>query len=525
MINKKLIFLSGLVILLVSNIFITTELDAKKKIKKKPGVKYIDINVVKGIRKEVYLDFPVGKTWGPSDTSVFSVTLEKKKDFPNLAKDRLVFRGATSRKFASTDLWVYDENDVLKIVYNVTVTDYNIKRILGFLKKELKNVEGLKMYIREDKIVLDGEILLPDDIARINQVISGFEPVFKVQYKLSPTLFKVVAEKMEKEIGLPDVHVEVVNEKFFLKGIVDDNVQLKYVVDKATAYLPKYFFEPFVNLQGAGGELKEPNTDESLINYDFLKIKQAIEKPKKLIKIVVYFVEITKGFEDNFGFSWSPTIDTSASNATMTWSSKKTDDKGNAIEPLATTITGIIQNFIPKLKNAVDTKRGRVIQTSAITIENEASGAINKTTEYPYIITTADQIQTKTFKVGIQVKLTPKIMGLVDSSQDISLAPVEVEVSQLVSMSANGLPITTSNNMSTYINLKSGDTAAIGGIVQNTGYKGFKEGSDEKNVIIDLTRSKSFQRNKTQFVMFVTPEIVVSAAEASKKAKEAFNVK
>jgi pilus assembly protein CpaC len=98
-------------------------------------------------------------------------------------------------------------------------------------------------------------------------------------------------------------------------------------------------------------------------------------------------------------------------------------------------------------------------------------------------------------------------------------------VSQLVSMSANGLPITTSNNMSTYINLKSGDTAAIGGIVQNTGYKGFKEGSDEKNVIIDLTRSKSFQRNKTQFVMFVTPEIVVSAAEASKKAKEAFNVK
>ena len=132
----------------------------------------------------MYLDFPVGKTWGPSDTSVFSVTLEKKKDFPNLAKDRLVFRGATSRKFASTDLWVYDENDVLKIVYNVTVTDYNIKRILGFLKKELKNVEGLKMYIREDKIVLDGEILLPDDIARINQVISGLNQCLKFNINL-----------------------------------------------------------------------------------------------------------------------------------------------------------------------------------------------------------------------------------------------------------------------------------------------------------------------------------------------------
>lgn len=525
MISKNLALWTGLVCVSLALVFTGTDVYAKKKIKKKPTVKYVDINVVKGVRKEVYIDFPVGAIWGPSDKSVFEVNWDKKKENPSLPKDRLVFKGTSSRKFASTDLWIYDENNVLRTVYNVTVTDYNLKRIFSFLKREFRNVEGLKMYIRDEKIVLDGEILLPDDIARMNQVISGFEPVFKIQYKLSPTLFKIVAEKMEKEIGIPDVHVDVVNEKFVLKGTLEDNDQLDYVVNKARAYLPKYFYNPFIDLkEGGGGSLWEPNADE-VLNFDFLKVKQAIPKPEKLIKVVVYFVEITKGFEDNFGFAWAPAISTDTSNATMTWSTQSKDSEGNVVEPFTATVTGVISNFIPKLKNAVDSKRGRVIQTSAITIENGATGTINKTTDYPYTVVTANTTDTKSFKVGIQIEMTPKILGVADSSQDIGFNPIKVDVSQLVSMSANGLPVTTSNNIATALNLKSGDTAAIGGIIQNIGYKGYSEGSGDANVIIDLTRSKSFQRNKTQFVIFLTPEIISSAAEASKKAKENFNVK
>ncbi len=507
--------------------FYCSDVYAKKKIKKRPGVKYTDLNVVKGIRKEVYLNFPLGTIWGPSDTNVFQVTPEKKKDNPNLAKDRLVFKGTSTQQQASSDLWVYDENNVLKIVYNVTVTNYNIKRIYGFLKREFRNIEGLKMYIREDKIVLDGEILLPDDIARINQVITGFQPIFKVQYRLSPTLFKVVAEKMEKEIGLPDIHVDVINEKFILKGMAEDDYQLEYIVNKAMAYLPKYFYQPDVNLPSAGGSLVEPNAD-SPINYDFLKVKQAIEKPKKLIKIVVYFVEISKGFDEKFQFSWAPSI-TDDSKATATWSTQKatTDPAtGDSLNSSVATITGIISNFIPKLTNAVNTKRGRIIQTSAITVENDTKGSVSKKTSYPYLVVTQTATDTKFFEVGLDMEITPKILGMVDSSQDIQL-PVTISVSQLVSMSASGMPVTTGNKVSTIVNLKSGDTAAIGGIVQNTGYKGYTEGTQDAklNPIIDLTRSKSFQRDKTQFVIFITPEIISSAVEGSKKAKESFNVK
>ena len=466
----------------------------------------------------------MGSIWGPSDTSVFQVTPEKKKDNPTLAKDRLVFKGTATTRTASSDLWVYDENNVLKTVYNVTVTSYNLKRIYGFLKREFKNVEGLKMYIREDKIVLDGEILLPDDIARINQVITGFEPVFKVQYRLSPTLFKVVAEKMEKEIGLPDIHVEVINEKFVLKGMAEDDDQFNYITNKAMAYLPKYFYQPDVNLPSAGGSLVEPNADTPII-YDFLKVKQAIEKPKKLIKIVVYFVEISKGFEDKFGFSWAPSI-TDSSSATATMSTQKTDSSGAAVQPFVATITGVINNFIPKLTNAVNTKRGRVIQTTAITVENESKGNISKKTSYPYLVVTQNNTDTKTFDIGLDMEITPKILGMVDSSQDIQL-PVTISVSQLVSMLPNGMPVTTGNKISTIVNLKSGDTAAIGGIVQNIGYKGYSEGAQDAklNPIIDLTRSKTFQIDKTQFVLFITPEIISSAVDGSKKAKESFNVK
>jgi len=504
----------------------------KKKLKKHKKVKYRDVNVVMGVRKEIYFDFPVSTTIPPFSTNknVFDTKLEKKEQNPKLEKDRIIL---TARNEGVTDLWIYDDQDILKFVYNVTVTKQNLKRVLGFLKREFRNVEGLKMYIREQLIILDGEILLPEDIARIHQVISGFENVFKIQFKLSPTLYNIIAEKMEKEIGLPDVHVEVINQRFVIKGNVKSRDEFDYVSYKAALYLPKYFYVPSYGDPTSAGDLVAPAEefrDQPIINY-FLTITVPDAPIDKVIKMVVYFIEIAKGFDNDFGFTWAPSVDTSNSHLNLSYSTSPSTSTttgttaSSETQPFVGTITGIINNFIPKLKDVVDHKRGRVIQSAAVSVQDGKQSSIQKMTKYPYLITAPNSAPTTSFaNVGIGIGLTPTILGNKETSLDINLG-INISVSQVVSMSTIGVPVSSEDSISTFVNMKSDETAAIGGIVGNISSRSYGNSGGDENVIINLSRSKSFKKDKSQFVIFITPTILKSTSEGSEDAKEKFRIR
>jgi len=500
----------------------------RRKVKRKARVKYRDQNVVLGIRREVFFDFPLGNIKGPTDVSIFRYKINKREQNPKLAKDMIVLTGL---KAGITDLWIYDNQDVLRIVYNVTVTPQNLKRVMGFLKQELKNVEGLKMYIRERLIILDGEILLPEDIARIHQVITGFEQgIFKIQFRLNPILFNIVAEKMEKEIGLPDVHVEVVNQRFVIKGEVNSKDEFNYVTYKAALYLPKYFYMPYVGDPTQAGELVPPAEefrDQPIINY-FLLVRDADDPIDKVIKVAIYFVEIAKGFENNFGFTWAPSLDASNSNIKIGYSfpTQATNEAGDELPAFTSTVTGIINNFIPKLKDAVKHERGRVIQSAAITIQDGKPGKIKKITKYPYLVTAPNSAPTTRFApVGISIGLTPTILGNnKQESDDINLG-LKIEVSQVISMSSIGVPVSSENALETTVNMKSNETAAVGGIVNNLSSKSYGNSGGDDNIIINLSRSKSFQKNRSQFVVCITPTILKTTSEGSGEIKEKFRIR
>jgi pilus assembly protein CpaC len=498
----------------------------KKKLTKHQKVKYRDINVVLGIRKEVYFDFPLGEVRNPTDTSIYRFEKNLKAQNPKLEKDRIIITGLKS---GMTDLWVYDNQDVLKYVYNVTVTAQNLRRILLFLKKEFRSIEGLKMYIREQLIVLDGEILLPEDIARIHQVITGFENVFKLQFKLNPSLFNIIAEKMEKEIGLPDVHVEVINQRFVIKGNVKSKEEFNYVSYKAALYLPKYFYVPSVGEPTGAGDLIAPAEefrDQPIINY-FLTITEPDPPVNRVIKITVFFVEIAKNFQNDFGFTWAPSVDTDNSKMTFSYNTDTSAATTATAQPFIGTVTGIIQNFIPKLKDAVSHDRGRVIQSAAITVEDTKPGTIEKSTQYPYLVTAPNSSPTTQFaSVGIGMGLTPTILGNKETSNDLNLA-LNVKVQQVVSMTSGvtGVPITATNAVTTQVNMKSEETAAIGGIINNTSTRAYGNNGGDDNIIINLSRSKNFKKNKSQFVVFITPTILKTTSEGSEEVKERYRIR
>jgi pilus assembly protein CpaC len=287
-------------------------------------------------------------------------------------------------------------------------------------------------------------------------------------------------------------------------------------------YLPQYYYTPNTgsppNGEGALNSVTEYG--KTLLVWDFIKVIEPEAPIDKDVKILVHFVEIAKKFEKSFGFSWAPSLDSSGSNINMnyTYDSSAASNNQDTAKTL-TTITGIINNFIPKLNNALNHNKGRVLQSAAITIRNNTEGTIKKTTSIPYKTTVNGQASTANAEIGMELKIKPELIG---TANDISLG-ISVAVKQIVSQTVNG-PIVSGDNVSTNIMIKSSDTAAIGGLIQNTSSTSYGTGGSDPNVIVSLSKSKDFQKDKSQFVMFVTPEIIDTAKKGSEALSKKFKI-
>ncbi len=74
--------------------------------------------------------------------------------------------------------------------------------------------------------------------------------------------------------------------------------------------------------------------------------------------------------------------------------------------------------------------------------------------------------------------------------------------------------------------MESGKSAALAGMIKNVSYKLFdKEPTAAQLSIFSIYHSKDFQSDKSQFIMFITPQIVEDASKGSNELKRKFRVK
>ena len=100
------------------------------------------------------------------------------------------------------------------------------------------------------------------------------------------------------------------------------------------------------------------------------------------------------------------------------------------------------------------------------------------------------------------------------------------KLSQLVGSTQAG-PLTTNNLIETEITVRSGQSAAVGGLITNratTEYNRLPAGAPT-NPIISLYASKAFNSGHSQFVVFITPIIKSSASAGSEKIKQKFRLR
>ena len=186
-------------------------------------------------------------------------------------------------------------------------------------------------------------------------------------------------------------------------------------------------------------------------------------------------------------------------------------------------ITGTINNLLPKLNWAKEHGHARVLESSSMIVQDGKQGSLNSVSKVPYQTVSDGQTGTSFVDVGLKTAITPKVLG--SRSDSISL-DMNFGISALAGQSSAG-PLTSSSSIKTTIVVRSGQSAAVGGLISNssgTNYNKLPQ-NVSSNPLVSLYTSKDFSRKQSQFVVFVTPIIKSSASAGSEKIKRKFRLR
>jgi pilus assembly protein CpaC len=478
-----------------------------------------------GEDKTVDLDFDTttraeGITVG--NPTLVATTLVKVGD-----KRQLVFKPL---KAGETNVTVRDADGNIRLIFMVRITGSNLLRIAGEIRDLLRDVEGMDIRIVGPKIILEGEVLVPADYGRVALIVadpaySGFVMNLTT---LSPLGMQVLAKKIESDIKnfAPNVTTRVVNGVIFLEGSVKNLDEARRADQIARIYLPE--MRPTTLIERDDKTSRGPQVPRQMIQ-NFIQVEPpAPKKQEKLVRVTVHFVELSKDYSKFFGFKWEPGFTSEPQIAIGQGTTGSTQAGGLSF-------SATLSSLIPKLKTAQDAGYARILKTGTVIVRSGQPAKLDELTDYPYTVTGANsQVLPASTKVGLSVGVTPMILG---QSEDIQM-DLNMNQIDLVSLpSAGGAPITSTHKVETKIYVKSKESAAVAGINStdvatsfnkddpNQGTFNTNANGQSTDALFTLKHTKNYAKKKSQFVIFVTPEIIDNASEGSEDLKRNFRVK
>ncbi len=461
------------------------------------------LNLTMSIDEEIKVDYlPPGATL--------------KGDYKKLA-DVKILPETKTLKFSPRNegtgvLTINDSRGRVIAEYYLRVSKSNLSKVAREIRALLADIEGVDVKIINDKVIVDGQVLLPADMNRIFSVVSQYKEATSLVV-ISPIAQRKIAEIIQREIVNPEISVRAVNDKFILEGSVADINEKQRAEIIAKTYVPDV-----VTKAGEGAGLIRKQRAEVVINLITVRAAPTAD-PGKIIQLVVHYVELQKDYTKGFRFQWMPSL--SDDTGVKFQLGQRDPNSGGGI---VSSLTGTISNLLPKLNWAKEHGQARVLQSQSIIVLDNQPGKVQSLTRIPYqVIGANNQPSTQFEESGISSTITPSILG--QNSDSIRLT-IDFSLKSLLSITTAG-PLVSNNSVQTIIIVRSGESAAIGGLVSNqsgTDYNKLPKDASS-NPILSLYASKSFRRNQSQFVVFVTPIIKSSASAGSDRIKSKFRLR
>ena len=479
----------------------------------KSDIKKETLNLVVGIKKIVKIDFEADF----KNLLKINNVANKLDIRPVYGLNEIIFEG---KKPGSTNIIIKDKAGQTRLEYSVVITETDQSKTVKALKELIGNIEGIEIEIRAGWVVVDGEIIVPKDIGRLVLAVEKYQDIL-VFVEPSPHTLELISRRMQDEIqanGIRDVTVRVVNDTFWLEGVVNDrNNKKKRAENIAAALLPDRIASLAQRTKGVGGS----GLQKVLIKNFIEENVKAKDKPlPKLVKIVAQFVELSKDYAKTFGFRWSPTFSGGGGSITLGKS-----PSGTLSSSSEGSLSAIISNLFPKLAAAKNAGNARILQSGMVIVENEVPATITKNTSIPFSLGTGEFTKGSQAEVQFSISTKPEIL----KQEKVKLGNLSITISVVTGQTNEGNPLQTTNKVSTSIIVGSGDTAVVGGIFQsqsNTAYDKVPGSSDQggqaPDFLFNFVRAKDYKTSKSQFVVFVTPKIIESASKNIEEIKRKF---
>lgn len=497
--------------LILSNSALAQESTARKK----------NLDIAIGIDEIVKLDYKFNQKIQVGQEGLVKLIIVP-------ARQEITFRGLAPGK---TSVTIRDTFGEIKDVFLVNVTSDGNSNVVRELRDLIGDIEGIDISIKGGKVVVGGEIVVPEKYATISKILSRYPDVIVlIQYSKQTQL--IIAREMQDAINrnnMKDVTVRVVNGDYWLEGVVNSGAKQKLAENFALAYLPDKLNQLGGSTSGLNLQIKQRG---NIVNFISVNEKKDPEPPKKLVKVAAQFVELSKDYLRVFAFKWAPFI----SNESAISFGKTTE--GGVTTNESGTLSGTISRLFPQLNAARQAGYARIIQ-SGMGITNDGQQLrIDKRTPINFAVGTGPAQEAKQADVTFNMATTPQI----GTQETINLSNLSVTVALPTTGSSDGSPLITSNTIRTNITVKNKESAVIGGIIQNSsntnydkndpdpvqavpgqgGAGGGLANAAQASQLFRLLRSKSYSISKSQFVVFVTPEILESASKGTEEIRKKF---
>lgn len=333
------------------------------------------------------------------------------------------------------------------------VSPLNAQFIMA-LRKLLVDFLDLKVLIEENKIKIVGTLHRLADLAAIHQLEREYQQKFQLSSKIDDDIKPQVVDWLRKKLQQAGHEWPLVT---FENGPI--------------AHLPE-----------------DKMTDRSLlkalsetgIDWVFEKNQLSISP---LVRVKIIVAEVNKKVQSQIGVDWPEMI------------SAKISPKFDAKNPIEIFLKALEQNGL-----------GQILASPNLLARSGSEAEFLAGGEFAIKIISRQMRDVIWKKHGIYLKIKPKA----DSSGRLSVE-LTTEVSLIdAAQTVDGIPALKTNRMSTHFDLHQAKTIVLSGLIRNDWGKSADGvwGLSRLPVIGSLFKSENFYNNKTELVIFVTPEIV-----------------
>jgi pilus assembly protein CpaC len=172
-----------------------------------------------------------------------------------------------------------------------------------------------------------------------------------------------------------------------------------------------------------------------------------------------------------------------------------------------------IDDFTMALQFLEEENLARILAEPRLVTQSGQEASFLAGGEYPYPVVDDNDVSVEFKEFGVGLKFTPIINS--DGLITLRVAPSVTDISGFVKLDAGDQPILSTRKLESTVHLRDGQTLALAGLLKQNLGEAVKKLPflGDIPVLGTLFRSSSFQNDKTDLLVAVTPHIVKPARE------------